>query len=147
MALTGIGYGLALGVAMTIIVFTGTWIIDAIGQSQTASDPTGQNLILPFLMLAAVLSLFIAAGLAPARRMGSVLSGLLAGVIVAAALDVTAAVVMMQESPWTSFTQNVSDGIVPSLIGLVVSAIFALIGRWAYYRSLRKGALVGSGAV
>jgi hypothetical protein len=133
---TGIGYGLGLGIAVSIVVLTGTWLLDVIGWGQSGFDaPSQQQLLLALLMLVAVASLFIAAGLAPARRAGSVVSGLLAGAIVAAAFDASTAAVTTQTSPWTTFADNMGEGLVPSLIGFALSAICALLGYWVYHRN------------
>jgi hypothetical protein len=142
---TGIGYGLGLGIAISIVVLTGTWLLAVVGWGQTEFAPNPQQLVLLLLMLAAVLSLYIAAGLVPARRVGSVVSGLLAGVIVAAMFDVITAAITTQMYPGTTLAENVREGIVPSLIGLAFSVIFAFLGRWTYHRALSGGeAPVGS---
>ena len=134
----GLGYGIGLSVALSIVVLTGTWLLDIFGWGRTGSDPTQQQIVLVALMLMAIMSLFIAAGLAPARRTGSVLSGLLAGVFVAAAFDGATAAITTQISPWTTLADNLRDGFIPSLIGLALSAFFALLGYWAYHRATSR---------
>lgn len=135
---TGVGYGVAMSIAITIVGLTGSWLLDISGWDQTP-DPSLQQLALVILTLAALASPFIAAGLVPARRIGSVVSGFLAGGIVAVAFDVSSAAVSVQMSPWTTFADYMSEGVIPSLIGFAISAIFAFLGRWAYHRALLRG--------
>lgn len=63
------------------------------------------------------------------------MSGLLAGAIVAAAFDISNAAVTTQTSPWTTLTDNLGEGLVPTLIGFALSAICALLGYWVYHRN------------
>ena len=134
---TGIGYGVGLSIALSIVFLTGNWLVDLLGWEY--GGPTPQQWALMIVTMVAMASLFIAAGLVPARLVGSVAPGLLAGVILTVACDVAIAVGTLQSAPATTLMDNIQEAIVPALIGLAFSVIFAFLGRWAYNRAASHG--------
>jgi hypothetical protein len=131
-AAVGVRYGLVLMIAAIFVSVVNRGVVPALYQQGGVSVST----VLNDLTYLAVAILFAVAGLLPARRTGSIGAGLIAAVLVAVGLPAGQWLYDVFYAP-ESIEGNVVSGVFLGLVGtIVLSGIAALVGRWAYRRSI-----------